>query len=103
MEGRTIVSTRLRVALAALAIAATTAAQAQEWPNRPIRFIVPFPAGGSTDVGARVIAEHLSRSLHQQVFVENRSGANGTIAVDVVAKSAPDGYTILVGTDAVAS
>jgi tripartite-type tricarboxylate transporter receptor subunit TctC len=103
MEGRIIFSARSLVALAALAIAAATAAQAQEWPNRPIRFIVPFPAGGSTDVGARVIGEHLSRALHQQVVVENKSGANGNIGIETAAKSPADGYTVLVTTDAVSS
>src|SRR6266403_3456659 len=76
---------------------------AQSYPTKPIRFIVPFPAGGSTDVGARVIAEYLSRSFGQQVYVENKSGANGTIGVEAAAKSAPDGYTILITTDSVAS
>ena len=92
------------LALAALAAAATlTCAHAQPWPTKPIRFIVPFPAGGSTDIGARLIGEYLSRVFGQQVYVENRSGANGTIAVETAAKSPPDGYTILVATDAVAS
>jgi tripartite-type tricarboxylate transporter receptor subunit TctC len=77
--------------------------RAQEWPSRPVRFIVPFPAGGSTDVGARVIGEFLSRSLHQQIVVENKSGANGNIGIEAAAKSAADGYTILVGTDSVVS
>src|SRR5262249_28369318 len=78
-------------------------AKAESYPSRPIRFIVPFPAGGSTDVGARVIAERLSRAFGQQVYVENRSGANGSIGIEAAAKSAPDGYTVLVSTDAVAS
>ena len=59
-----------------------SAAEAQEWPNRPIRFIVPFPAGGSTDVGARVIGEHLSRMLGQQIVVENKSGASGNVGFE---------------------
>src|SRR4051794_36317082 len=78
-------------------------AKAQSYPAKPIRFIVPFPAGGSTDVGARVIGEYLSRSLGQQVYVENKSGANGTIGVEAAAKSAPDGYTLLVSIDTVTS
>jgi tripartite-type tricarboxylate transporter receptor subunit TctC len=78
-------------------------AQAQDWPSRPVRFIVPFPAGGSTDVAARVIGEHLSRTLGQQIVVENRTGANGNIGIESAAKSAPDGYTILVATDSVSS
>lgn len=69
-------------------------AQAQEWPSRPIRFIVPFPAGGSTDILARVLAEILRNSLGQSIVVENRPGAGGNIGVDAIAKSAPDGYTL---------
>jgi len=79
------------------------AAHAQAYPTKPIRFVVPFPAGGSTDVGARLIAESLSRAFGQQVYVENKSGANGTIGIEDAAKSAPDGYTVLVTTDSVAS
>jgi tripartite-type tricarboxylate transporter receptor subunit TctC len=95
--------TTLRAVLASLALlAAPLTAAAQDWPNRPIHFIVPFPAGGSTDLSARVIGEYLSKSLGQQVVVENKSGANGNIGMESVAKSAPDGYTVLVGTDAVA-
>ncbi len=77
------------------------AAQAEEWPSRPIRFIVPYPAGGSTDVGARVIADVLSRTLGQQIYIENKSGGSGSVGMDAAAKSAPDGYTILVSTDQV--
>lgn len=66
-------------------------------PNRPIRFIVPFVAGGSTDVGARIIADHMGSSLGQPVIVENRGGSGGNIGGDLVAKAAPDGYTILMG------
>jgi tripartite-type tricarboxylate transporter receptor subunit TctC len=65
--------------------------------------VVPFPAGGSTDVGARLIGENLSRAFGQQVYVENKSGANGTIGIEDAAKSKPDGYTILITTDSVAS
>ena len=86
--------------LAAVVLNANSAT-AQSYPSKPIRFIVPFPPGGSTDVGARLIAEHLSRAFGQQVHVENRSGANATIGVEAVAKSAPDGYAILITTDAV--
>jgi tripartite-type tricarboxylate transporter receptor subunit TctC len=94
---------KLRVGLLALVVAVSTAAEAQDWPSRSIRFIVPFPAGGSTDVGARLIGEHLSRSLGQQIVVENKSGANGNIGMETAAKSAADGYTVLVSTDAVSS
>jgi tripartite-type tricarboxylate transporter receptor subunit TctC len=78
-------------------------AQAQEWPNRSIRFIVPYPAGGSTDVGARVIGDYLSRALGQQIVVENRTGGSGNIGFEAGARSAPDGYTVLIAPDQVAS
>ena len=90
------------VALLALA-AASLPAPAQEWPSRPIRFIVPYPAGGSTDVGARVIADYLARSLGQQIIVENRSGGSGNIGFEAGARSAPDGYTVLIAPDQVTS
>jgi tripartite-type tricarboxylate transporter receptor subunit TctC len=80
-----------------------SALAAESWPNRPIHFIVPFPAGGSTDVAARVIGNYLSRSVGQQVVVENKSGANGNIGIEYAAKSTPDGYTILIATDAVST
>jgi tripartite-type tricarboxylate transporter receptor subunit TctC len=94
---------KLRVGLLALVATLSTAVGAQEWPSRPVRFVVPFPAGGSTDVGARLVGDHLSRSLHQQIVVENKSGANGNIGIENAAKSAADGYTILVATDAISS
>ena len=65
--------------------------------------IVPFAAGGSTDVAARLVAEYLTRAFGQQVFVENRTGANGVIGIEAAAKSDPDGYTILIAADAIAS
>ena len=77
------------------------AARGEDWPSRPIRCIVPFPAGGSTDVGARVIADAFGRALGQQVFIENKSGGSGSVGMEAAAKSAPDGYTILVSTDQV--
>ena len=97
-------SRTLLLALAVLtAVPVAIAANAQPYPAKPIRFIVPFPAGGSTDVGARLIGEYLSRAFGQQVYVENKTGANGTIGIESAVKSPPDGYTILVATDAVAS
>ena len=93
----------LTVAALPFAFNRVGSASAQSYPTRPIRFIVPFPAGGSTDVGARLIAEYLSRALGQQVYVENKSGANGTMGVEVAAKSAADGYTFLVSIDTVTS
>jgi tripartite-type tricarboxylate transporter receptor subunit TctC len=97
---------RVLTALVALAVAPVTTqaqSQAQDWPNKPVRMIVPFAAGGSTDVAARLVAEYLSRALGQQVVVENRTGANGNIGTEAAAKSPPDGYTILVAPEAVAS
>ena len=69
---------------------------AQTWPARPIKFVIPFSAGGSTDITARVMAEGLRPLLGQTVLIENRAGAGGNIAGDAVAKAAPDGYTFLV-------
>jgi tripartite-type tricarboxylate transporter receptor subunit TctC len=65
-----------------------------DWPNKPVRVIVPFPAGGSADLVARQVAQHLSTALGQQFVVENRAGAGGNIGTDAVAKAAPDGYTL---------
>ena len=73
-------------------------ASAQEWPPHNLRIIVPFPAGGSSDIQARAIAEELSKKLGKPVLVENRPGAGGNIAATEAARSAPDGTTILVGT-----
>ncbi|KQP23603.1 tripartite tricarboxylate transporter substrate binding protein [Pseudorhodoferax sp. Leaf267] len=73
------------------------AAFAQAFPARPVTLIVPFPPGGGTDTGARVIAEQLSRRWSQPVIVENKGGAAGQIGADYVAKSKPDGYTLLLG------
>ncbi len=75
----------------------TGGAAAQPYPNRPITMIVPFPPGGSTTIVGRIIAEKMSDTLGQQVVVENRGGAGGTMGTRAVAKSAPDGYTILLG------
>jgi tripartite-type tricarboxylate transporter receptor subunit TctC len=96
--------TTLRTLLLLVLIAAG-AAQAQSgserWPERPVRFVVPYPPGGSTDVAARSVAERLTRSLGQQVVVENRAGAAGAIGTSEVARAAPDGYTLLFAADTV--
>src|SRR5881628_2125250 len=68
-------------------------ALAQEWPARLVKFVSPYPPGGSVDPLARIFAAKLSESLHQQFIVENRTGASGVIGTEYVAKSAPDGYT----------
>jgi len=94
---------RLCAMLFALVAAVPLVAHSQDWPTRAVRLLVPFAPGGSTDVGARVIANHLSRALGQQVYVENKSGADGNIGMEQAAKSPPDGYTVLVVTDQVAS
>ncbi len=74
-------------------------AGAQSYPTKPLRLIVPQGAGGGSDIGARVIAQKLSEAIGQQVVVENRPGAGGIIGVDAAAKSAPDGYTLLLGSN----
>lgn len=74
---------------------AAAGAHAQAWPAKPIRLIVPYPPGGSSDIIARAISQPLSEALKQTVIVENRAGANGNLGADAVAKSAPDGYTLL--------
>jgi len=90
------VARRRLVALlaAALAATATGSARAQDYPNRPIKLVVAFTAGGTTDFVARLLAERLRTLLGQPVIVENRPGANGAIAAEYVAKSDPDGYTL---------
>src|SRR5262245_32851137 len=78
-----------------LALSAPVASRAQDYPNKPVRIIVPFGAGGPADVFSRQLAQHLSDSLKQSFVVEDRPGAGSIIGSDAVAKSAPDGYTLL--------
>jgi len=90
---------RATLALMASTLPALKAARAQTapWPNRPIRMVIPWPPGQATDLAGRVIAQRLGEKLGQPVVPENRAGAGGTIGTDAVAKSAPDGYTLLAG------
>jgi tripartite-type tricarboxylate transporter receptor subunit TctC len=81
---------------AVLLLALAPAAAADDYPNRPVRLIIPFPPGGSNDVVGRLVAQQLSAKLGQQVYVDNRSGAGGTIGTEACATAAPDGYTICV-------
>jgi len=85
------------MALAAVAGLAATGAQAQNYPTRPITMIVPFAAGGPTDVIARIVGDHMSRTLGQQIVVENVAGAGGTTGITRAAQSQADGYTIMMG------
>jgi len=85
----------LSIALAGLFLGLTAPIQAQEYPTKAIRLIVPFPPGGSNDVVARMVAQQLSENLGQPVVVDNRAGAGGTIGTETASQSAPDGYTLL--------
>src|SRR5258708_15778930 len=90
----------LSIALASAVIATPAIAEAGEdgCPERRFRWVVPFPAGSSTDIIARIVAQKLSHRLGQQVVIENRAGASGNIGADAVAKAPPDGYTIGIAT-----
>src|SRR3954470_19212301 len=95
----TILAPKLKwTALTALAWIAT--ASAQSYPDKPLRMIVPFPPGGGTDLLARPIAQVLGDRLGQSVIIDNRGGGGGMIGADLVAKSTPDGYTVMMATSA---
>ena len=89
----------LRILVAAGAALIGTAAGAQNYPNKPVTIIVPFGAGSGTDTISRILAQHLGTALNQSIVVENRPGANGALAALFVARSAPDGYTLLMSTN----
>jgi len=86
-----------RTHIVLIAAALASAASAQPYPSKPIRMIVPFTPGGSTDIIARVVAQKLSEAVGVQVLIDNRPGAGGVIGVEVAAKSPPDGYTLVMG------
>ena len=88
------------LALPLVALVQSFPVLAQAWPSKSIRLVVPYPPGGSTDLLARTIAQKVGESLGQQIIVDNRAGAGGMLGSDIVARSAPDGYTILLGTGA---
>ena len=91
-------SVRVALAVAWCAVSSATAIAQDKYPTRPIRLIVAFPPGGSTDIIARLVGQRLSERLGQQLVIDNRGGAGGTIGTDIAAKANPDGYTLTMGT-----
>ena len=97
-RGRFAAAISTVAAAAAFAFAPLASHAQSDYPTKPVRLIVPFPAGGSTDIVGRIVAQKLGERLGQQVIVDNRGGAGGTIGTEAAAKAAPDGYTLLIGT-----
>jgi len=98
LTGTKGVSCRALLSAAILGLTTTTVAQAQQYPNRPVRFVVPYPPGGGTDITAREMGQRMGELLGQTFVIDNRPGAGATLGHGLVAKSAPDGYTILLAT-----
>ena len=96
---KTCITRRVAIAVATASLCAgPSAAWAQAWPSRPVTIILPFAAGGGTDLLARALAQDLGERFGQQFVVDNRAGAGGNVGAAAVAKAAPDGYTLLFGT-----
>jgi tripartite-type tricarboxylate transporter receptor subunit TctC len=91
-------TTQLQYAYALALAAVAAGAAAQQYPSKPVRFVVPFVAGGPTDIQGRMLGEKLSQRLGQQFIIDNRGGANGNIGLEITAKAPPDGYTIVIAT-----
>src|SRR5262245_35658709 len=100
MDRRRFVRAGLTVAAAPLV---PRLAQADAYPSRPVRFIVPLAAGGGLDFVARIVGEYVSRAFGQKIYIENKTGAGGTIGIDTAIKATPDGYSLLLTNDNVAS
>src|SRR5206468_4113825 len=92
---------KLRALVAVLALVSADCALAQTYPNHPVKVIVPFPAGGVTDLAGRLIAQKLSERLGQQFYIENIGGAGGNLGMAQAARSAGDGYTILLSSSSI--
>src|SRR5689334_24570800 len=99
-DRRTLVHAGLAAAMMPLL---TRVARGETYPTRPVRFIVPLAAGGGLDFVARIVGDYVSRALGQQVYVENKTGAGGTIGIDTAIHAPPDGYSLLLTNDNVAS
>jgi tripartite-type tricarboxylate transporter receptor subunit TctC len=95
---RVLLGSGLLLGAAVLLASGPVAAQSNNWPTRPVRIIVPFAPGGTTDILARAMAPELSKAFGQQFIVDNKPGAGGNLGADIVARSAPDGYTLVMGT-----